>query len=69
VSLSIAAMIGSWEEENKDLNAVSKVKSSSGSTAGTLIGIHERRKNGGSAKKPPKGRFVRGVRYVAAALR
>jgi hypothetical protein len=35
----------------------------------TLIGIHERRKNEGSAKNPPKGKFVGGVFYVAANLR
>jgi hypothetical protein len=35
----------------------------------TLIGIHEGRKNEGSATNPPKGKFVGGVFYVAAALR
>jgi hypothetical protein len=34
-----------------------------------LIGIHEGRKKEGSAKNAPKGKFVRGVFYVAAALR
>jgi hypothetical protein len=31
----------------------------------TVIGIHEGRKNEGSAKKPPKGKFVRGVFFPA----
>jgi hypothetical protein len=31
----------------------------------TMIGIHEGRKNEGSAKNPPKGKFVRGVFFPA----
>jgi hypothetical protein len=31
----------------------------------TVIGIHERRKNEGSATNPPKGKFVRGVFFPA----
>jgi len=47
-----------------------KRKSSAGLDCGvTRKGAPPARKNEGSAKNPPKGRFVRGVLYVAATLR